>query len=84
MTVLDGGLDAWRQADLPATDAEVEMSVSDRSETKDQRSKIDHPVQLGNWKAHFQPELVVTFEELTTAESDGYCVLGRLYWVPLT
>ncbi|KAL3112999.1 hypothetical protein niasHT_013464 [Heterodera trifolii] len=59
--VLDGGLDAWRKADLPANDAEVET-------------------ELGNWKAHFRPELIVTFEQLTTAESDGFCILSRLNW----
>uniref|UniRef100_A0A914HHS7 Rhodanese domain-containing protein n=1 Tax=Globodera rostochiensis TaxID=31243 RepID=A0A914HHS7_GLORO len=59
--VLDGGLDTWRRADLPANDVEVET-------------------KLGNWKAHFRPELVATFEELTNAESDGFCILSRLNW----
>ena len=38
-------------------------------------------LQLGNWRARFRPELLVNFEELAQADSSGYCILSRLYWV---
>lgn len=61
VSVLNGGFDAWRRAELPATDALFESG-------------------LGNWKATFRPELVVTFEELSNRNSDGHCLLSRIYW----
>ena len=37
--------------------------------------------QLGNWTAQFRDDLLSTFEELTTADTYGYCILSRLFWV---
>ncbi|KAH7695056.1 Rhodanese-like domain containing protein, partial [Aphelenchoides avenae] len=34
----------------------------------------------GTWTARFDPTLLITYEEMTTPASDGYCVLSRLYW----
>jgi hypothetical protein len=37
--------------------------------------------KVGNWTANITADLMVTFDQLTTVEQDGYCVLSRLYWV---
>jgi len=36
---------------------------------------------LGNWTAKFRDDLLSTFEELTTVDNYGYCILSRLFWV---
>uniref|UniRef100_A0A915D971 BSD domain-containing protein n=1 Tax=Ditylenchus dipsaci TaxID=166011 RepID=A0A915D971_9BILA len=59
--ILNGGMDAWRRADLPSND-----------DAK--------PFEKGDWVANYNPTLVVTFEELTSTQADGYCVFSRLYW----
>ncbi|KAF7633326.1 hypothetical protein Mgra_00007306 [Meloidogyne graminicola] len=35
---------------------------------------------LGNWTAKFHDDLLSTFEELTTADIYGYCILSRINW----
>lgn len=44
-------------------------------------SDVDAQIDLGNWTASFLPSLVISYDELAYPESDGYCLLHRLYWV---
>nr|CAD2181108.1 unnamed protein product [Meloidogyne enterolobii] len=37
-------------------------------------------ISLGNWTAKFRDDLLSTFEELTTVDNYGYCILSRLFW----
>ncbi|KAI1702213.1 rhodanese-like domain-containing protein [Ditylenchus destructor] len=59
--VLNGGLEAWRRADLP---------------TDNEKPEVEH----GKWVAVLNTKLLITFEELTTTQADGYCIFSRLYW----
>uniref|UniRef100_A0A1I8BHV1 Rhodanese domain-containing protein n=1 Tax=Meloidogyne hapla TaxID=6305 RepID=A0A1I8BHV1_MELHA len=45
-----------------------------------QSARVWFLFRLGNWTATFRDDLLSTFEELTTADNYGYCILSRLYW----
>ncbi|CAD5231573.1 unnamed protein product [Bursaphelenchus xylophilus] len=43
-------------------------------------SDLDGHIESGNWTAAFDPGLVIGFDELSSVEGNGYCLLNKLYW----